>query len=103
MNPKIKIAALGLSTALAGLGVGRAMAPSSAAPTLRRVCVEADGSAQVYTEGDGRRRQLLVPTNHGQAIMRREGGKVADSVPPSLSAAIKTIVDEGGKLASQAD
>ncbi len=93
-----KTSALILSAALAGAGIGRATIPSPAAPKLERVCVAADGSAQVYTS---EKKQLLVPPNHALAVMHRKGGKVADVVPPGLSKAIKVVVDESDKLAAQ--
>lgn len=100
MDPK-KIAAIALTSALAGAGVGRATVQSPPAPKLERICVEADGSAQIYTDFDGKRRQMLIPPNHAQAVMRREGGKATDVVPPKLSAAIKSIVVEASALATQ--
>jgi len=100
MDPK-KIVALSLASALAGVGVGRATVPSSPAPSLERVCVEADGSAQVYLNDDGRKRQLLVPADHTLAIMKREGGKVVDTVPAGLSHAIKALTNEVSKLATK--
>jgi hypothetical protein len=97
MDKKTASAAI-LSAALAGAGIGRATVPSPPAPKLERVCVEADGSAQIYTS---EHRQLLVPPNHALAIMHREGGKVADVVPAGLSKALRAVVDEAGKVAAQ--
>ena len=90
--------ALILSAALAGAGIGRATSPAPPAPTLERVCVDVDGSAQVYTS---ERKQLLVPPDHALAVMHREGGKVVDVVPPGMSKAIRALVDEAGKVAAQ--
>jgi hypothetical protein len=102
---KTTTTAIALSAALAGAGVGRATVPehpAPPAPKLARVCVEADGSAQVYTAEANAVRQLLVPPDHKLAVMHREGGKAADSVPAGLSTAIRSLVGEAGKLAASA-
>lgn len=100
--------ALVLSAALAGAGVGRATNPSPPAPKLERICVEADGSAQIYVahsagvSGLSAHRQLLVPVDHALAVMSREGAKAIDVVPPGLSKAIRTLVDEAEKAGAGA-
>lgn len=94
-----RIAAASLSTALAlGVGIGRATVPSAPSPKFERICVEADGSAQVYANNDGRKVQMLVAPNHALPVQTRAGHKIADKVPPKLSAAIKAIVVEASSL-----
>jgi len=97
--------ALALSAALAGAGIGRATVPEQPkppAPVFQRVCVEADGSAQVYADDAGRPLQLLVPRDHKLAVQTRDGRKVADKTPAALDAAIKAVAAEAGKLAAVA-
>jgi hypothetical protein len=102
MQPKTA-SALAISAALAGAGIGRATVPEQPkppAPVLQRVCVEADGSAQVEVDDQGRHVQLLVPKDHALAVQTRDGRKVADKVPAGLDAAIKSVSSEAGKLAA---
>lgn len=101
MDPK-KTSAVALTALLAGAGIGRATVPSPPAPKLERVCVEADGSAQVYADDDGRKLQVLIAPNHALQVQTRDGKKIADVVPPKLSAAIKSILAEAGEIATKA-
>lgn len=96
-----KTIALSLALAGAGVGIGRATVPMPPAPKLERVCVEADGSAQVYADDEGRKVQLLIAPDHALQVQTRDGRKVADIVPPKLSAAIKVITIEASALAAR--
>ena len=96
-----KAVALSLALAGAGVGIGRATVPTPPAPELDRICVEADGSAQVYADDDGRKVQLLITPDHALQVQTRAGRKVADIVPPKLSAAIKAITVEASALAAR--
>ncbi len=114
MTMQTKAKTLSLVAALivsagAGAGITTAIqtAPAAAsAPALERLCIEADGSAQLYAAtsspqiGVVARRQLLVPPDHALAIMARDGKKIADKVPAALSAAIKATLLEAGKVAA---
>jgi hypothetical protein len=101
MDPK-KTAPIIIAAALAGAGIGRATVPGAPAAKFERVCIEADGSAQVWVQQEIAHRQLLVPPDHTLAVMHREGGKATDIVPAGLSSAIKSVLSEAGKLAAVA-
>ncbi len=93
-----KTALLIVSTSLASIGLGRATIPTPPGPKLERICIEADGSAQLVTD----KGQMLVPTDHALAVMHRSGGKAFDLVPVGLSKAIRAVLDEGSKASAEA-
>lgn len=101
MNSKIAAASLSATLAL-GVGLGRATVPTPRGPKFERICVEADGSAQVYTDDDGRKVQLLITPDHSLPVQTRTGRKVASAVPSKLSAAIKSVSAEAAALAANA-